>query len=310
MGTFAIVAGCSVLFCSKGVVAKLAYRNGVDALTVLTLRMAFSLPFFGVMAFSGSRTRPLAGVEVAKLAGLGFLGYYLSSLVNFTGLQYVSVGLERIILYTYPSLVLVLSKLFFRKPVRGVVWLASIGAWVGIATAFAGELHNPLGSGKTAYGALLVFTSALTYAVFLILSGNMLQAIGAIRFTGIVVGFSCVFMIGQHMLVRPVGALLNLPAAVYAEGAVLALFGTVAPAILMSQGLKRAGAQNFAVISTIGPVTTLFLAWAVLGERPNAAQGLGFVLTLGSGLIVSLRKDPAREEAPVKSQNSGMPCCR
>ncbi|HEY5707219.1 MAG TPA: EamA family transporter [Terrimicrobiaceae bacterium] len=169
--TFCIVAGSSVLFCSKGVFAKLAYIHGVDALTVLTLRMGFALPFFvALVVFSSHASTPLGIRDWTKLAGLGFLGYYLSSLVNFTGLQYVSIGLERIILYTYPSLVLAASAFVLRKPVRAAVWLACLAAWAGILIAFTGELHNRSPSGKTVFGGALIFTSALAYASFLMLN--------------------------------------------------------------------------------------------------------------------------------------------
>ena len=302
--TFCIVAGSSILFCSKGVFAKLAYIHGADALTVLTLRMGFALPFFvALVVFSPHESTPITIREWTKLVGLGFLGYYVSSLVNFTGLQYVSIGLERIILYTYPSLVLAISAFLLRKPVRPVVWLACLAAWAGIVIAFTGELHNPSPSGKTVLGGALIFTSALTYASFLMLSGNTLYRVGPMRFTGIVVGFSCVFMLGHYAAARPVETLIKLPPAVYGYGFILAVFGTVAPALLLSHGLKRAGAQKFAVISAIGPVATLFLAWAILGERPNAGQAIGFVLTLGGGIATSLLKDNGSSTASAATES-------
>ncbi len=301
--TFCVVAGSAILFCSKGVVVKLAYRHDVDALTVLTLRMAFALPFFlGMIILSSRGASRLGAKELARLAGLGFLGYYLSSLVNFSGLQYVSVGLERVILYTYPTLILAFSSVVLRKPVSRPLWLACLGAWLGILAAFAGELRNPLPSGRTSLGAGLIFLSAVTYAAFLMLSGDTIRRVGAFRFTGIVVGFSCVFIISHFAITRPIRSLEGLPPAVYGEGVVLALLGTVAPSILMSHGLKRAGPQRFAVISAIGPVTTILLAWALLGEQANAGQAVGFLLTLGSGLAVSLlrhKPSPPAEPSPV-----------
>lgn len=294
--TFCIVAGSSILFCSKGVFAKLAYAHGGDALSVLALRMGFSLPCFLLIAALNSREqRALQANEWLKLLGLGFVGYYLSSLVNFTGLQYVSVGLERIILYTYPSMVLAFSAFVLRKPVPPKMWIACLVAWAGIVAAFTGELHSSGENGKTALGAGLIFLSALTYGAFIIMSGATIRQVGAMRFTGITVGFSCLMILLHYALARSATALLHEPPELYAIGLVLALFGTVAPALLLSIGLQRAGPQRFAIISSVGPVTTIFLAWAVLGERPNLAQTLGFALTLGGGLAISLLKDGVRK---------------
>jgi drug/metabolite transporter (DMT)-like permease len=291
--TFLIVAGSSVLFCSKSVFAKLAYAEGVDALTVLTLRTAFAFPFFALFAMWPSPgAQPLALRDWGRLAFLGFVGYYLSSLVNFTGLQYISVGLERIILYTYPSIVLGISAIVLRTRISGSTWAACAVAWIGIIIAFAGETHSPVASDRTALGAALILTSALTYATFIMLSGETIKRVGALRFTGIVVGFSCLIMQAHHAVMRPVSVLFSLPGKVYGYGVILAIFGTVAPALLLSLGLKRAGAQRFAIISSIGPVATLFLGWAMLGEQPNLAQAAGFVLTLTGGLAVTLLKSP------------------
>lgn len=292
--TFGIVAGSSILFCSKGVVAKLAYAYGVSALTVLTLRMGFALPIFAILAAKTSRgSTPLTGCDWARLTGLGFLGYYISSLVNFIGLQYVSVGLERIILYTYPSLILAFSALVLRKRIRLEMWIACCIAWGGIIAAFAGELQHPSANEKVVFGALSIFSSAVTYAAFLMLSGRMIQRVGTARFTGIAVGISCSFMIIHFAATQSLSTLMALPAPVYAYGIILAIFGTVAPAVLMSIGLQRAGAQRFAIISMTGPVTTVILAWIVLKEQPNILQLLGFGLTLGGGLMISLLKEDA-----------------
>lgn len=300
LATFGIVASSSILFCSKGVFAKLAYAHGADALTVLTLRMGFALPIFLVLAIKASRGAALlTGADWARLTGLGFLGYYVSSLVNFTGLQYVSVGLERIILYTYPSLVLAFSAVVLRKKIRPAVWIACVVAWSGIIAAFAGELQHPIANDKTVFGAFLIFCSAVTYASFLMLGGDTIRRVGTVRFTGIAIGISCGFTVIHFVATQPVSKLLGLPAPVYGYGIILAILGTVVPSLLMVVGLQRAGAQRFAVISMLGPVATLLLAWGTLGERPNLPQILGFLLTLGGGFAMSLLK----EEAPGHSEN-------
>ena len=140
-------------------------------------------------------------------------------------------------------------------------------------------------------GVALVFASAVTYAIFISLSAGFVQRIGAWRFTGITVGFSCLFILAHHFVARSPSTLFELPSAVYLHGVWLAIFGTVIPSFLLGIGLRRAGAQKFAVVGTVGPVATFLLAWAVLGESPNAAQLLGFGLSLGGGLWVTLRKE-------------------
>lgn len=306
-GTFCLVAGSSILFCSKSVFAKMAYAHGVDAITVLALRMAFALPLFAGLAIFASRgAAPLTGADWARMAGLGFVGYYISSLVNFTGLQYVSVGLERIILYTYPSLVLAYSALVLRTRIRPVMWAACAAAWVGIVAAFAGEMHNPIRDvGRTGFGAVLIFISAMTYATFIMLSGSMIQRVGAMRFTGIAVGFSCLFILAHYGATHALPTLARQPAPVYGLGIILAVFGTFAPSVLLSLGLRRAGPQKFAIISTVGPVATLFLAWLTLGEHLNAGQAVGFVLTLGGGLMISVFKEkPPQALRPTQFKSS------
>lgn len=304
LATYAIVATSSILFCSKGVVAKLAYAHGADAITVLTLRMGFALPFFLAIGLWWSRGQaPLSGAEWTRLAGLGFIGYYVSSLVNFTGLQFVTVGLERIVLYTYPSMVLVLSAFVLRKPVRPVTWMACAIAWLGIVAAFVGETHTATHNVHTTLGAGLIFASAFTYALFILLSGDVIRRIGSMRFTGFAGGFSCLFMLAHSAVVRPAAAMLHLPTEVYGEGLILAVLGTVAPTLLLSVGLRRTSPQQFAIIGTVGPVATLLLAWAVLGERPNLAQVLGFALTVGGGLAVSLIKTKPTESPSTPKTN-------
>jgi len=305
LATFAIVAGSSILFCSKGVFVKLAYAHGAGTLSVLALRMGMSLPFFLAIAIWYSRgAEPLKARDWAQLAGLGFLGYYVSSLVNFLGLQYVSVGLERIVLYTYPSIVLLISAFVLRKPVRSLTWGACAVAWLGIVAAFVGEMHTPKAGAHTGLGAALIFASAVTYALFILMSGSCIRRVGSMRFTGIAGSISCLLILLHTSVGQPVRTLFALPTPVYVDGAVLALLGTVAPVLLLAIGLQRTGPQQFAIIGTVGPVTTVFLAWFMLGERPNAIQALGFALTLGGGLAVSLLKSepaPSKAAAPAAS---------
>jgi len=292
LATYLIVAGSSLFFCSKGVFAKASYAHGADPIEVLALRMGIAMPFFALVAWTSSRRAArLSGRDLCMLAGLGFIGYYVSSYVNFTGLQYVTVGLERIVLYTYPSLVLLGAALVKKQPLRRGIVIGLAISYAGILLAFAGEAGGRGGgTGETLLGVGLVFCSAVTYAGFITVSADLTARLGAWRFTAFVVGFSCLFILAHYVLTRPLTALVSLPTTVYFNGIWLAVFGTVVPSFLLGIGLRRAGAQKFAVIGTVGPVATLILAWAVLGEIPNLAQLAGFILALAGGLWVALQR--------------------
>lgn len=191
-----------------------------------------------------------------------------------------------------------------RKRVRLPIWIACTVAWIGIVAAFAGEMNHPASSGQTLFGGSLIFASALTYATFIMISGDTIHRVGAMRFTGIAVGFSCFFMLLHYAIAHPLTDLARLSPTIYGYGIILAIFGTVLPSLLMSEGLKRAGAQKFAVISAIGPVATLFLAWVMLSEKPNLFQFGGFILTVGGGLAISLLKDKPAPTARRVALNS------
>jgi len=291
VSTYLIVAACSIFFCSKGVFIKSAYELGADPIAVLGLRMAYALPFFLLVAVWSSRGRsPLTLRHWLAMTWLGFVGYYLSAVVNFTGLQFISVGLERVVLYTYPSLVLLGSALFLGKRVPRRMLVAVLIAYLGIVVAFRGEAAGGGDPRSTLIGVGLVFTSAVTYAIFVIGSGKLIGEVGPTRFTSHVVGISCVFVLMHFVIQRSVDGSVAISPGVHSRAMVLAVFGTVVPSFLLGIGLKRAGAQRFAIIGTVGPLATIVLAWLVLGESLNGVQIAGFMLTMGGGLLVSLWK--------------------
>lgn len=295
LSTILIAAGASLFFCSKGVFVKCAYRHGADYLTVLTLRMVFALPFFLFTGWLTWRRNPVrvTGRDWAAMAGLGFLGYYLSSVLNFAGLAHTSVGLERIVLYSYPSLVVLGAALFFGQRLRGSMMVAALVAWLGIAIAYAGEASGRITDRhELALGTALVFGSALTYAAFILLSGQLLKRIGPALFTSGVVSFSALFVVLHFLSVRPVSGLSIQPLPVFGWSLVLATVSTVIPSYLMGMGVARAGASRFAIIGSSGPVMTVVLAWLMLGERVNALQLLGLAISIAGGLAVSLLKSP------------------
>jgi drug/metabolite transporter (DMT)-like permease len=257
--------------------------------------MAIALPFFLVAVWFTSRGKPSLDARTwMQLAGFGFVGYYLSSIINFSGLQYISVGLERIVLFTYPSIVIFLGLLFRKSSWNRKFILPLLIAYGGICLAYMGEAHGSGNLLTTAKGVGLVFSSAITYAVFILFSAPLIHKVGALRFTSIAVSFSALFVLLHYAVVSQPSVLLDLHPAVYGNGFILAIIGTVIPAFLMGLGLKRAGPVRFAVIGTIGPVGTLFLAWIILGEALNFGQIVGFILSLSGGLAITLMRTRER----------------
>lgn len=306
LATYGIVAASSLFFCSKAVFVKLAFRYGLDAVTVLALRMALALPFFLVGGWLDAKKnpRPITPCDWMHLALLGFFGWYFSSMVNFTGLQYVSVGLERMILYTYPSLVVLGSVLWFGKPLRWAVVAAMLVSYAGIVIGYHAEASTGT-SDNSLLGASLIFASAVSYAVFVVCSGQIVARIGAVRFTSCVVGFSAVFVLIHFCVTHPVAKMFSLPPGAYGCGVALAIAGTVIPSYLFSFGLRRAGPQAFAIIGMIGPLGTVFLAWMILGEALDLTKMSGLLLTLAGGVAVSLLKDDTKSQPAASAEAEG-----
>jgi drug/metabolite transporter (DMT)-like permease len=287
----ALVLLASVGFSVRGILVKLAYPYGVDAVTLMALRMLFSLPFFVLMGWlAGPPPQPIGRADWVMLLALGFIGYYLSSLLSFLGLLYVPASLERLLLYLTPTLVVLLSALVLRQAVqrRHVVALAmtysGIVLVMGNSFAVTGE-PQPL-----AIGSVLVFCSALTYAVYLIASGTVIPRIGSMRFTAYASGTACLFVIAHFALVRDLQA-LDLPLPVYAYGVAMAVVSTVLPTWMMAEGIGRIGANRASIVSSIGPVSTIVLAFLVLGEAITPVQLGGAGLVLAGVVVVSTKRE-------------------
>jgi drug/metabolite transporter (DMT)-like permease len=253
---------------------KLAYAYKVDATTLLFLRMAFATPFFLIVGIykSKSEATHLSYLDWAYVALLGFLGYYLSSILDFMGLEYISAGMERLILFIYPTIVVVLSAFLFKNKVREREILSLFISYIGIAIVFFSDKVE-----KTEHiylGAFLIFLCAFTYAAYLIGSGKMIPKIGASRFTAYAMLVACL-SISLHFLFTHSLDNINLPLEVYALSFGMAIISTVMPTFLLSQGIKRIGSGTASIIGTIGPVSTILLAWIFLGETLNLLQFLG-----------------------------------
>jgi drug/metabolite transporter (DMT)-like permease len=285
-------------FAAKAIFIKLAYaaHPGLDAVTLLALRMIFSLPFFLAMAWWARRAAASADVKPVPLTRrdwgyvllLGFCGYYLASFLDFWGLQYISAGLERLILFTNPTIVVLLSALFFARPIMRRVAFALLLSYAGLALAYWHDLRITDNVSELVFGSFLVFASAMSYAVYLLLGADITKRIGSMRFTAYMMLVATGFVLVQFVLMRPLSA-LNLPMTVYGYCVGLAVFATAAPVWMMAEGLKRIGANDASMIGSIGPVVTIFLGALFLSEPVSLLQLTGAALVLGGVALISLR---------------------
>ena len=274
----AMAAAGTVAFSAKAIIVKLAYRHGVDAITLIMYRMLFSLPLFVALAWWAGRGRPALTLRDWRVVGLlGFTGYYLASLLDFLGLQYITASLERLILYLNPTLVLLISVLAFKRRVAPRQWAALALSYTGVLLVFAREVR--LEGASTALGAALVLRSAISYAVYLVVSGEEVRRLGALRLTGLASSVACVLCLVQFALMRP------LSAAVVAEPVIwLSLLNAVActflPVILVMMAIERIGATLAAQTGMIGPVATVAMGAIFLGERITGWVVAGTALVL------------------------------
>jgi drug/metabolite transporter (DMT)-like permease len=273
-------------FSAKAIFIKLAYGHGVDAVTLLALRMLFSLPVFLGFALRDVRdctVRTLSGVWV-QVTVLGLLGYYLASYLDFLGLQYISAGLERLILFLYPTMVLILGAYAFERRIGRGSWYAIALSYSGIALVFTRDLG--LVNNGIVLGSLFVFGSALAYAIYLLGSEDLIAKLGTIKFTAYAMSVSCFACILQFALTHPFSA-LRQPGVVYGYGLAMAFFSTVLPAFLVSEGIRRIGAGRAALIATVGPVSTIILAHVFLNETITLTQMLGTLLVIAGVVMVT-----------------------
>lgn len=283
----------AVLFSTKAIVVKLAFgATHTDALTLLTLRMVFSLPFYaGVALFvSGQKTNVrMTRPQWLLVAATGMLGYYVSSLLDFMGLQYVSAGLERLLLFLYPSFVVFINAVFFKQRITGVQKWALLLTYLGIGLAYAGELNADASQPGFYLGSFLVFLCAITYSMYIVGSGKIIPLVGATKFTAYAM-LAATAGIFTHFALVGTGELLVAGRALWGYGLILAVFSTVLPSFLISQGLKRIGANNVAIISGIGPVSTIAQAYFLLNERIFVAQVMGTILVVFGVLLLSWKR--------------------
>lgn len=282
----------AVGFSAKAIFVKLAYLEAVDAITLLALRMAFSVPFFVLAIWFGNRDskrEPMQQRDWLAVLVLGFIGYYLASFLDFLGLQYISAGLERLILFLYPTMVVLISAIVFRHRVGKTVMLALLLSYAGIVLVFLHDFGVQQEDGVLVGGGL-VFASALAYAVYLVGAGHTIARIGAMRFTAYAMTVACLAALVQFALTHPLGGLMVQSGRVYGLSLAMALLSTVLPAFTLAAAMRRIGSMQTSLIGAIGPVATIYLAYWFLGETLSLVQFVGSVLVLAGVLMISLRR--------------------
>ncbi len=278
----------AVLFSAKAIVAKLIYRYHVDAVTLIAFRMIFSVPFFAAVASWKARTEPaLTNAERGKVVLLGLCGYYLSSFLDFLGLQYITAGLERLILFLTPSFVLLISVAILKKRIMMLEWAALGIAYLGTVLVFLHDART--GGSNVALGGAFVLGSATSYAVYLLLSGQMVKRIGALRLVAYAMCVSSAACILQFFLLRPVSMLVQ-PMPVYGLSILNAVLCTVLPVFLTMIAVARIGAATASQAGMIGPVSTLFMGALILGEPVTGIQLAGTALVLAGISLLTQKK--------------------
>ena len=299
-GIFMAAVG-SMLFSGKAVLIKLAFGYGAHAETLLALRMLMALPLFWAIYWWESRRKPMIPLtwpDRLKLFFLGFLGYFLSSYLDFLGLQYISVGLERIVLYLTPTIVLVISYCVLHKPITPLQWYSLIIGYLGVFIVF---IQDASSTGISAWlGMVLVFASACSYATYMIGSGEMVQRIGSVRLVVYASTASAILSLIQSSLYNP-SAIFEQIQVIYWLSLLNASLCTVAPMLLIMIAIHRIGSPLVSQAGILGPVSTIFLGYFILSEPITWIQisGMGLVM---AAMWLLVRNDAPRKKSPNPNQ--------
>jgi drug/metabolite transporter (DMT)-like permease len=289
------IAG-SIAFSGKAIIVKVAYRHGVDPVTLIMYRMLVALVPFLVITWWAGRGKPaLDARDRLSVIGLGITGYYLASFLDFVGLQYISAGLERLILYLTPTLVLAFGLLLFRQRATRRQLAAIAVGYAGMLVVFGHEVS--FAGAHVALGALLVFGSAVSYALYLSYSGTLVARLGSLRIVGSASTVACVLCLIQFVLLRPLSA-----ASVAAPVVWLSLLNgtvcTVAPVLMVMMAIERVGAATAAQVGMLGPLSTIAMGILILGEPFSPWIAAGTVLVIGSVWVLARRSPPAPRTRP------------
>jgi drug/metabolite transporter (DMT)-like permease len=288
-----ITASGVILFSSKAVLIKLAYQYEVDSISLLLLRMLFSLPFFisiFLIRRSNWKENPITKKQFYTLIGLGFLGYYLASLFDFMGLTYITASLERLILFSYPTFVLLISRLFLKQKITKAQLISIIITYIGIAIIFIDKGGITEGSlSDLAKGSILVFLSAIAYASYLVGSGTLIEQVDSVRLTTYSMLVSCLAVVLHYLITTDIN-LFSFELEVYTYSFMMAVIATVIPSFLINEGVRRMGAPNVSIVGGLGPVSTIVLSMIFLGEALTPLQYAGAIVIIFGVVIIAQSK--------------------
>ncbi|MDD5324494.1 MAG: DMT family transporter [Polaromonas sp.] len=276
----------AIAFSGKAIIVKVAYRYGVDAVTLIMYRMLFALPLFAVMAWWASRGKaPLTRKDWLGVLWLGLTGYYLASFLDFAGLAYVTASLERLILYLNPTLVLLLGLVLYQRRITRRQIAGMAVSYCGVVLVFGQEIT--LQGADAALGALLVFLSAVCYAVYLVYSGEMVGRLGAMRLVGLATTVACLLCIIQFVVLRPMSAAAVAPEVIWLS-LLNATLCTAMPVLMVMMAIERIGASMAAQTGMVGPMSTILMGVVILGEPFTAWVAAGTALVI-AGIFVFTR---------------------
>jgi len=294
----------SILFSGKAILVKLAFEYGANAETLLALRMLMALPlFWGIFWWESHRKKmiPITWADRTKLFFLGFLGYFLSSYIDFLGLQYISVGLERIVLYLTPTIVLLISYFVLKKSVSRLQWYALVVGYAGVFIVFVQDASST-GIGAW-FGMVLVFFSACSYAAYMIGAGEMVSRIGSVRLVVYASSASAFFSIAQSTILNPLAIFEQLPE-IYWFSLLNASLCTVIPMLLIMIAINRIGSPLVAQAGILGPVSTIFMGYFILAEPITWIQISGMTLVIAAmWLLVRYDTQTKKSQDPKRSSD-------
>ena len=295
----------SMLFSGKAILVKLAFGYGANAETLIALRMLMALPLFWSIYWWEWRRKqmsPLTWLDRGKLFSLGFLGYFLSSYLDFLGLQYISVGLERIVLYLTPTIVLVISYFILQKPISRMQWYALVVGYLGVTVVF---IQDASSTGIHAWlGMLLVFGSACSYAMYMIGSGEMVRRIGSVRLVVYASSASAVLSLAQSTI-SDTSAIFNQVAPIYWLSLLNASLCTVIPMLLIMIAINRIGSPLVAQAGILGPVSTIFMGYLILSEPVTWTQIGGMTLVIAAMWLL-VRTDPTKKKSSDSNESDDL----
>lgn len=291
---FVMTFAGAILFSTKAILVKLAYKEvAIDAISLLMVRMLFSVPFFVAAAWWGSRSdakqEPVSPRQWRWIILCGLFGYYASSWFDFVGLQYISAGLERLILFLYPSFTAFINYIVFRQPLTKRQGWALLITYIGIGIAYYGELQIDYANDGFLFGSLMIFICAMTYAAYLVGSGRLIPKVGAMRFNAYAMLAASGGIFLHYVLEKGFGGFVWTTERVQ-FGVWLAILATVIPSFLLTAGMKRIGSNNAAIVSAVGPVSTILQAFIFLGEPIHAPQIFGTVLVVIGVILIGWKR--------------------